>query len=346
MKKKIRTKFFLIFFFLFLLFFENNLLISQKFIKIILNIIDISIIIPVYNSKNHLQLCLNSIINQTLSNIEIICINDGSTDNSLEILNEYKIKDNRIKIIDQKNQGSGISRNIGIKNSKGKFIAFMDSDDLYPNIFTLEFMLKKAIQNKVIICGGGIRAFIQDNNNIKLLNTLNISFYKNGIVYYSMYQYDYYYQRFIYNRHFIKRNKLYFPNYLRYQDPPFFIKTMGLAKKFYALENITYYYRASKKTIIINERKLIDIYKGIGDCLQISKAKNLYKLLYSSLYYLVLSRLNIRFIINHAQKYIKSINLKNIISQIISNIDYDLLKKNNFTFIIDKFYNHLNQRIS
>ena len=212
-----------------------------------------------------MPLCLNSAISQTLSNIEIICIDDGSTDDSLKILKEYKLKDYRITIIQQKNQGSGFARNKGIKISKGKFISFMDSDDLYPNKFILEFMFKNAIQKKVVICGGGMRVFVQDNNTIKLLKNIKISFPKNIILYYSMYQYDYYYQRFIYNKNFIKKNKLYFPNYLRYQDPPFFIKTMGLAKKFYALKNVTYYYRASYKNLKINERKITDIYKGIRD---------------------------------------------------------------------------------
>ena len=62
----------------------------------------------------------------------------------------------------------------------------MDSDDLYPNIYTLEFMFNNAIENKVIICGGGIRPFIEENKTIKLLNNLNISFYENSIVYYSI----------------------------------------------------------------------------------------------------------------------------------------------------------------
>ena len=337
MKKKRKINIILIILFFIYLFYHKNILISLKFIKNILNIIDITIIIPIYNSEKYLPLCLNSVISQTLLNIEIICINDGSTDNSSAILNEYKNKDNRIKIIDQKNQGSGIARNNGIKISKGKFITFMDSDDIYPNKFTLEFIFKKAIENRVFICGGGIRPFIENNTKIRLLNILNISFYKNSLLNYSNYQYDYYYQRFIYNKHFIKRNKLYFPNYLRYQDPPFFIKTMGLAKKFYALKNVTYYYRISNKIQLMNERKITDIYKGIGDCLRISKSMLLYKL-----YYLVLSRLNTKMFISQAKIFKKSKKLKKIISQIINNIDYDLLKRKNFTIIIDKFYNYFN----
>ena len=334
MKTKIKNKVIIIILFFIFIYFENKLLFFKKFIKNLFNIIDISIIIPIYNSIKYLPLCLNSVISQTLLNIEIICIDDGSKDNSLKILREYKLKDYRITIILQRNQGPGIARNNGMKISKGKFIAFMDSDDLYPNNFTLEFMFKNAIKKKALICGGGMRTFIQYNNTIKLLKNTNISFPKNIFLYYSMYQYDYYYQRFIYNKNFIKKNKLYFPNYLRYQDPPFFIKAMVFAKKFYALKNVTYYYRTSYKNLTINERKITDIYKGIRDCLKIAKSMNLYEL-----YYLVLSRLNIKSFINQAKKFIKSNNLKEIISQIIVNIDYDLLKNKNFTFIIDKFYN-------
>ena len=317
------------------LLYQKDILISLKFLKSIFNIIDISIIIPIYNSEKYLPLCLNSVINQTLFNIEIICINDGSTDNSLPILKEYQNKVNRIKIIDQQNKGSGIARNNGIKISKGKFITFMDSDDLYPNKFALEFIFKKANENKVFICGGGIRSFVENNSKIRFLNIVNNSFYNNSLLNYSNYQYDYYYQRFIYNKNFIKRNKLYFPNYLRYQDPPFFIKTMGKAKKFYALKNITYFYRVYNKNKTMNERKITDIYKGIRDCLMISKSMHLYKL-----YYLVLTRLNTKIFITQAKKFKNNKNLKKIISKILYNIDYGLLKKQNLTFIKDKFYNY------
>ena len=334
MKKK---KFYLILFFLlfYLNLFENKLLILKKKIYKFINAVDVSIIIPIYNREKLLPLCLNSVISQSLKNIEIICIDDGSTDNSLEILKQFKKKDNRIIIIHQKNQGSAIARNKGISISKGKFLAFMDSDDFYPNNSILELMLNNAIQNKVLICGGGTMNFIQNNNSI-ILKKSNTYFTENKIVYYFDYQYDYYYQRFIYNRNFIKKKKLYFPNYLRYQDPPFFIKAMGLAKKFYALKNITYYYRISNKKLFYNERRIIDIFKGIRDCLYISKSMNLY-----SLYYTVLNHLNSDIIINNAKNFINNEYLRTIISQIIKNIDYELLKKKNLVFIKDKFYNEL-----
>ncbi|WP_225369762.1 glycosyltransferase family 2 protein [Methanobrevibacter arboriphilus] len=84
----------------------------------------ISVIIPVYNVEKYLEQCLDSVINQSLEDIEVICINDGSTDNSLEILDEYAKKDNRIKIINKKNEGLGVARNIGMDYAKGKYIIF------------------------------------------------------------------------------------------------------------------------------------------------------------------------------------------------------------------------------
>ena len=89
----------------------------------------ISVIVPVYNVENYLGKCLDSLINQTYKDIEIICINDGSTDNSLNILREYEQMDSRIIIIDQKNGGLSNARNIGLKEAAGEYIMFVDSDD-------------------------------------------------------------------------------------------------------------------------------------------------------------------------------------------------------------------------
>ena len=89
----------------------------------------ISVIIPVYNVEKYLRECLDSVVKQTLDDIEIICINDGSTDNSLNILKEYASNDARFVIIDKENTGQGDSRNIGMDRATGEYIAFLDSDD-------------------------------------------------------------------------------------------------------------------------------------------------------------------------------------------------------------------------
>lgn len=93
--------------------------------------VKVSVIIPVYNVENYLRQCLDSIVNQTLKEIEIICVNDSSTDNSLNILEEYAAKDDRIQVITQKNAGAGAARNRGMAVASGKYLSFLDSDDFF-----------------------------------------------------------------------------------------------------------------------------------------------------------------------------------------------------------------------
>src|SRR5690349_18213271 len=92
--------------------------------------IKVSVIIPVYNTDEYLREAVNSIRNQTLQDLEIIIINDGSTDRSTQIINELANEDKRIKIYTQKNSGQSVARNMGIKMASGKYLYFMDSDDI------------------------------------------------------------------------------------------------------------------------------------------------------------------------------------------------------------------------
>ena len=114
----------------------------------------ISVIIPVYNVEEYLQKCLDSVVNQTLKDIEIICINDGSTDNSLQILEEYAQKDSRIIVINQQNQGVAAARNKGLEIARGDYIWFVDSDD-YVERNGLDYVYKKSKENNAdIVCFG------------------------------------------------------------------------------------------------------------------------------------------------------------------------------------------------
>ena len=106
--------------------------------------VHISVIIPVYNAAEFLQRTLDCIIGQTLKEVEIICVNDGSTDNSLEILKNFSAKDNRIKIITQENKNAGAARNIGLEAAQGEYLSFLDADDLF-ELDMLECAYKKAI---------------------------------------------------------------------------------------------------------------------------------------------------------------------------------------------------------
>ena len=93
----------------------------------------VSIVIPVYNVERYLRMCLDSVMMQTYTNLEIVCINDGSPDGSGFILREYAAKDKRIKILEIENQGLSGARNVGIANCKGDYLMFLDSDDWIDN---------------------------------------------------------------------------------------------------------------------------------------------------------------------------------------------------------------------
>ncbi len=112
----------------------------------------ISIIVPVYNTEEYLTLALSSLCSQTYKNIEIICVDDGSTDNSLKILEKFRAFDSRIKIIKQKHQGVSVARNKGLDKVTGKYIAFVDSDDyVKPEMFEVLYKTIKKYDTDVVL---------------------------------------------------------------------------------------------------------------------------------------------------------------------------------------------------
>lgn len=123
----------------------------------------ISIIIPVYNVEKYIRKCLDSVLNQTYKNIEIIIINDGSTDNTYSICIEYEKSDSRIKLFTQENSGQGAARNLGLQHAQGTYIGFVDGDDyIDPDMY--ETMIKQAenLSAELVICG------LYYNNNITI----------------------------------------------------------------------------------------------------------------------------------------------------------------------------------
>ena len=128
----------------------------------------LSVIIPVYNSENYLVKCLNSIVNQTLNEIEIIIVNDGSTDNSQLIIDEFKSNDSRIISIEQLNGGLGAARNKGIESASGEYIAFVDSDD-YVDLSMFEKMYELAIRHQADIIFCDLVKVDDDGNEFRIL---------------------------------------------------------------------------------------------------------------------------------------------------------------------------------
>ena len=114
----------------------------------------VSIIIPVYNNEKYLEVCIESACNQSYSNLEIILVNDGSTDNSLNICKNYAEKDIRIKIIEKNNSGVSSARNVGLKKSTGEYILFLDSDDYIDTNMIKDMVYKiKKYDTDLVICG-------------------------------------------------------------------------------------------------------------------------------------------------------------------------------------------------
>ena len=131
----------------------------------------ISIIVPVYNVEDYIERCLYSLVNQTYKNIEIIVINDGSTDKSLEIAKKFCEKDSRIKIYTKKNGGLSAARNFGLKKITGDYVMFVDSDD-WLELKALK-QLSKYMNDYDILCFNYI---IENNNNVEVVNPKRFDF--------------------------------------------------------------------------------------------------------------------------------------------------------------------------
>ena len=300
----------------------------------------ISIIIPIYNMGKYLKTCLDSVLNQSLKNIEVICINDGSTDNTRELLNEYSWKDSRIKIINQTNHGVAYSRNIAINLAKGEFLYFIDPDDWIPDKDVLKDLYDAAIKNNVVICGGSFYEVNKDKGLIKNFSGFNSKYIFNndGFIKYSEYQFDYGWVRFIYKRSFILENNLHIPYRIYFEDPVFFVKSMSVAEKFYVLARPSYCYRSGHHSYDLSYEKVLDLLIGIRDILIIARDKK-----YDDLMYLEEYRLTN----DYSSQIIKYLNLdyayklRNYLSDINT-----LLCRDSKRIELDILYNFYQQKVS
>ena len=189
----------------------------------------ISIIVPVYNTEKYLRKCLDSLVNQTLSDIEIICINDCSTDNSLEILRKYASKDNRIKVIDFKeNRGAAYARNVGIEEAQGEYIGFIDSDDYPETLEFYEILYLKAKDSCADIVKGAYKN--SDTGFIDKLINEKIKEDKNNFcsAYCSA----------IFSSKLIKENNIYFPELRDMEDPVFTFNCAQKANKIEVIDDL------------------------------------------------------------------------------------------------------------
>ena len=241
----------------------------------------VSVIVPVFNSEDLLGNCLESIENQSLKDIEIICVDDGSSDGSFDILNQFSSKDARFKIYQQENSGAGSARNKGIEESCGEYILFVDSDD-YIESETCEMLYEQASRLDCdLILFNSMRHFSNDRN------LALIHFKKNDEINYQIRVFDYEYFRDrifdgeygviwnkLYKSSFIRDNNITFPKHKIYNDVEFHIKTTLLAKKISYVDGTFYHYNrsghASLQTSFVktsNAMVFFDVLYGLVDFL-------------------------------------------------------------------------------
>lgn len=242
----------------------------------------VSVIVPVYNVEEYLRECIDSILSQTLKDIEVILVDDGSPDGCAKIIDEYAEKDPRIIAIHQENAGPGPARNRGMSSASGEFIAFMDPDDLYPSRETLEHLYNAAKTSGCDVAGGRLWLFKDGDdpqNGFELPVHTNFPYY--GIVDYRDFQSPYAFYCYIYNRTFVCENQLSFPPLRRFQDPVFFVKAMIAAKEFVAINEIAYFYRVDYKTVDWlgnGAQKLNDHIIGCTEVLKLANTASLKRL--------------------------------------------------------------------
>lgn len=219
----------------------------------------VSVIMPVYNMADCLEAGVASVREQVIESLEIICVDDGSTDSSGEILARMAAEDSRIKVITQSNQGAGVARNAALRVAQGEFVAFIDPDDCYPDSSTLQTLYWGAVFNEALICGGSFSEKFNGEITTEFSDAFaKYTFREEKFINFSDYQFDYGYTRFIYNLDFLKENKIEFPSYLRYQDPPFMAQALATAGKFLAIPDVVYQYSQHDYTTMVWTREQLN----------------------------------------------------------------------------------------
>lgn len=252
--------------------------------------ISVTIIIPVYNGEEYLEQCIQSVFNQTLKEIELICVDDGSVDNSVQIIQKYAEKDKRISLFQQKNQGPGPARNFALKHAKGKFVAFLDADDYYLDADALEKMVRACEERNVFVCASLRKTLINGNEMEEdLFQKSDI----NKLLNYIDFQMDYHYQSYLFHREFLLKNQCYFPDYYRYEDPVFLPEILLKAEKFTVVDTHLYCYRMPLVSTRFSFEKTCDLLNGIRDNLYFSIQHGLEILFKNTLYRLEYEYINI-----------------------------------------------------
>jgi glycosyltransferase involved in cell wall biosynthesis len=292
----------------------------------------VSVIIPVYNTERFLVECLDSVLSQSLKDIEVICVDDGSTDSSPDILHEYKKKDSRIKVIHQEHSAPGNARNAGFDIAQGDYISFIDSDDYVDRMF-LEKLYSKAVETESDIVIANVFLYYMDTESLQLFHDAALyTFLKNKV--FSIVDYPELIRILapwdrIYKKSFLNNYSIRMPEDTIYEDRLYAVKCLVYAQRITVVNEPLYYYRKNAGQAITDielkqsqfRRDYLEMTK---ECLLLMQKENLY------------CSLSYDYLINHFenclmhQKSIKDKNefayFFNYIHDMITDADYKVAK--------------------
>lgn len=225
----------------------------------------LSVVVIVYNTEYYLEECLDSLVNQTLDSMEIICVNDGSTDNSLNVLNRYAKKYDNIKVIDQENAGGANAGNRGLKEAKGEYVTLVDSDDMVVED-AYEKMYNKAKEtDSDVVCGKPniyVTGFQREVSNI------HNPWYKEQSInpedFLDIFH-DAYYWNKIYRREFVEKNEIYMIPGKIYADVPLVFRAYLFANKVTIIPDVVYYWRKRDQEAIEQGDSATSVSKSLLD---------------------------------------------------------------------------------
>ena len=239
----------------------------------------ITVIYPVYNAAVYVGSCIESCLSQTLSNIELVFVDDGSSDDSLDILERHAKQDERLRVLLQKNAGAARARNRALDHAQGEFVFFIDADDYIPERTALERLYNAALSNQVKIAGGSMGIDVDGNLDFEFMHGSQLdSFSREEVVRYADYQYDYDFTRFIYSLDMLNESGIRFPERSQFEDPVFHVRAMLEADVFATIPDAVYAYRYGHQRRTWDERATLDRLEGISELLELSSRNGMAKL--------------------------------------------------------------------
>lgn len=301
----------------------------------------VSVIIPVYNVENYLRKCLDSLVNQTLKDIEIIVVNDGTLDNSQEIIDEYVKKyPKKVVSIIQENGGQGAARNTGLLHAKGEYIGYVDSDDyVEENMYEELYKKAKEEDSDIVICGNNV---VKENYELFSKEDVDKEFLLGKMAVWNK----------IYKKNIIVDNKIQFRSKVWYEDLDFTMKVYFSSKKISYVDKPLYNYLLREGSTMNNNniKRNLELIEAFDSLIDYCKDKKIYNKAKDEIEFLCIYHMYIfatTRVLNTNNKYKDKIEIINKFKNYI-NSNFPNFKQNKYLYLLPKrrklIYNLINSK--